>query len=723
MSNSKKEILAYLDNVTLFLWSAVLFAFPFIFTSVTTDAFTFPKQIIFAGVVVLSFILQGLKMILQGKVTLRSTPFDLPLLVFALVLFLSAFFAVNKYDAYISFVPVLFVILAYYAIVNLRAEKTGLLFMLGALVAGTAVNSVFILLTFLKLYVLPFQYTHVNTFSTFGSLLDQAIYLALALPIAGYIAYPLLAPKTISGKDVMVLTHNKNIAYGFVGAMAAIIVGLGVTLYLLVFVQKPLILPFETGFQTAFAVISQDAGNVFKSFLVGSGFGTYLTDFTRFKQAAYNANPTLWSFTFFRSSSFVLELIATTGILGLASFGFIIYRVIKEKVFFLPLILAIVASFLLPFSFTLIALLFILLAMFATMRAIQNPHHYGEMAFYFVALKQGLFAVDTDTHQPNVFTNSYAKVLPVIFFIVVIGGVGSLAYFTTRYIVSDVTFQRSLVAAAQNNGAATYDLQNKAIGMFPYRDSYYRIFSQTNLALANSLASIQPEGASPSAEVQNQIIALIQNAITSGRAAVTVSPQTALNWNNLSSIYRSLIGFGQNADRFAVLTNQQAIALDANNPQQYITLGGIYYQLGLWDDAQRQFATAVQLKSDYANAYYNLGHAFESKGDLTNAVAAYRQVKVLVAQDTENVKKIEQEITAVEKKIGDQANNAAAPQVQTPGVDANQPLGVSQPTTQLPERNPRVQIPAPTISPLPSPTNQPTTTVTPTQQVSPTPAP
>ena len=186
------------------------------------------------------------------------------------------------------------------------------------------------------------------------------------------------------------------------------------------------------------------------------------------------------------------------------------------------------------------------------------------------------------------------------------GLVGTLTYFSVQFIRSDITFQRSLVAASANNGGLTYQLQREAISTFPYRDAYYRVFSQTNLALANNLAAAQPQGASPSAETQQTILTLIQQSINSGRSAVTLSPLTSMNWNNLSSIYRSLIGFGENADQFSVLTNQQAIALDPNNPQQYINLGGIYYQLGQWEEAQRNFQVAINLKPDYSNAYYNL---------------------------------------------------------------------------------------------------------------------
>lgn len=724
MSNSKKEILSYLDNVTLFIWGAIFFVFPFIFTTLTTDPFTFPKQIILAIAVVITVLIHGVKMIIEGKIRLRTTPFDLPLLVFTIVLFLSAFFAINRYDAYIAFVPVLFAILSYYSIVNLTNTKNTLLFLLGALVAGASVSSILTILTFFKIYVLPYQYTHAQAFTPFGSLLDQAMYLALILPVAGHLAYPLFANASqIKENELLQLVEkktNQKISIGFAAMFVFIAAGLGTTLTLLLTTQKPLILPIGIGFQTAFAVISQDAGRLLQSFLFGSGFGTYLTVFSRFKQAAYNLNPELWSFTFFRSSSFILELLATTGLLGFLSFGLILVRIIKEKHYFIPLILAIVAAIILPFSFTIIALFFLLLALFASIRTLQDPRKYAEIEFYFVALRHGLLAAQTDgQRESTVVSNRYSKFLPVSFFVLIVLILGALSYISSMYIFSDLLFQRAIVAASQNNGGQTYQLQRDALGLFGFRDFYYRSFAQTNLALANSLATAQPTGASPSAEVQNQIIQLIQQSINAGRAAVTVSPQTAANWNNLSSIYRSLIGFGQNADQFAVLTNQQAIALDPNNPQQYIALGGIYYQLGLWDDAQRQFSSAIQAKPDYANAYYNLGHAFESKNDLNNALLAYQQVKALVANDKEGVKKISEEIDMLQKKIGGQAGaQAQTPQAAT---TSQTPLEVSKPAAQLPERDPKVKIPGPTVSPIPSPTDGPA--VSPTGNPSPTKTP
>lgn len=704
MQDTRKEILSYFDTIGLILLSAFLLTFPIIFTTLTTDPFALPKQIMLAVIVIVSLVIFGVRMLVLGKVVLRSSPFDLPVFLFLVVAFVSSILAVNRADSLINFVPLLFSILAYFVIVNTARRSQTLLMLLSSLIIGACIISVLAILSYRKIYLLPYVDTHLRTFTPLGSLLDQAIYLALVLPVAGYIAWPLIAPYVTQGESEH---HSKKVNPAQIAFLLAFVImaaGLGMTVYIMSGINpqfanaKPIILPFETGFQTAFAAISQDTGRVFQSFLFGTGYGTYLTDFTRFKLASYNLNPQLWAFTFFRSSSFVLELLATVGILGVLSYFFIVYRFVKEKTFFLPVILAIVATFLLPFSVILQTLLFVLLGIFVAARSLEQPRRYPDIEFCFVSSKRGFFsAAETGEHEPKI---GHSRVLPGLVLLVILALVGVISYFTGRYVLSDVLLRKSLVAASQNNGLATYNNQGDAIAMFPYRDTNYRVFSQTNLALANSLAVSQPQGQQPSAEVQQNILTLIQQSIKAGRSAVTLSPQTALNWNNLSSIYRALIGFGQNADQFAVLTNQEAIRLDGTNPQQFINLGGIYYQLGQWDQAQNQFQVAITLKQDYANAYYNLGHALENKNDLANALRAYQTVKVLVANDPENIKKIDSEIAALQKKIGEQTQAQAAN--VKPGNEQQQPLGINSSERQLPERKPPVEIPGPTISPTPA---------------------
>lgn len=721
MNEQRNELLSYLENMSLFFLGVLFLAFPLVFSIQTTESFILPKEILLGSVVLISFLFFGLRMIVEGKVKIKTTPFDLPILLFTIVLAVSSYFSVNRYDALIAFVPILFAILVYFISVNTVRTKNATLFLTGAFVSGGVLASLVSFLTALNVgtmmpkvltNVLPFlgyfrhDFAQGQFFTPFGSYVDQAIYLTITGAVALMIALPLL-------KDSKNLTRkDKPFMAIFTTAAAMCALGLLITLYVL-FKIKPALLPFSTGFQTAFAAISQDSTRSIMSFLFGSGYGTFVNVFTKFKQATFNAYPTLWTFTFFRSSSFVLELLATTGLLGLLSFGLILYRFIRTKVMYAPLLIIFALSFLLPFTYIIQVLFFMVLALFSILYSREQQKDFPVIELFFVALRHGLVTTDDDLPKRQ-YEDKGAKILPTIIFIVLVGLLGSLAYMSGKFVISDVVFQQSLVAAAQNDGLKTYNLQTQAINTFPYRDAYHRYFSQTNLALANSYSASQPKNSSPSAQASQTIVKLIQQSIGEAKNAAAISPQTAANWNNISSIYRALIGFGENAEVFSRDANLQAIQYDGTNPQQYINLGGIYYQLKQWDLAQQAFLTAVNLKPDYSNAHYNLGHAYESKGDFQNALAQYQIVAQLVSSDKTNLAKINTEIKAMQDQIGKQAQSTTQNEQTTAQDSTKEPLTINKPSAQLPEQKTKEPIPGITITPAPSTTPSPTTTTTPT---------
>lgn len=678
---NRKEFILYLDNISMVLLGILLLAIPLMFTPITTDAFILPKQIILGGVTLITLVLWGVKSLIVGSVRIKRTPFDLPIILFVISVFLSSIFSVNRFESLMSFIPLLFAVLAFFVIVNSVRERNHLTFLSTALVGGGVLASLVSIFSFFKIYLLPFVGTHSQSFTTFGSLLDQTIYLAVIFPITLHFLF-----KVINEKKISNITNNL-----FSIASIVILIGLFVSVYQLFTTQKSFILPIETGFQTAFAAISQDTGRIGQGFLFGSGFGTYATDFTRFKQIAFNQNQSLWSLIFVRSSSFVLEVLATVGIVGFLSLLFIVLQVVKEirgaknkkeNSLLLSAVLVLLAVFLLPLAFTTQTLIFVVLALVAA-----SSENVFEVEFQLVALRKGLITeapVEDSTQRKD-----KSKILPSILLFLIAVVVGFVGFWSVRYALSDLSFQESLIAASANNGSQTYQKQTNAITLFPYRDSYYRIFSQTNLALANSLASQTPKGSSPSAQTQQTITTLIQQSLNSARSATTLSPLSTVNWQNLSSIYRSLIGFGQNAESFAIRTAQQAALLDPNNPQEYIALGGIYYQLQQWDNAQNQFQIATNLKPDFANAYYNIAHALEQKGDFQNAIKQLEIVKTLVANNADSLKQLTSEIDALQKRVG------TNPEVSS---SAKTPLGINTPPKTLPPQNPPVKIPSPEVS-------------------------
>ncbi len=667
----------YLQLLSLILLGLFLVKFPLIFTTLTTDAFSLPKQFDLAGIVLLSFVLLGIKFLLEKAVTIRRTPFDLPIFIFLLAAFLSAILSLNRAESLVAFAPLLFSVGLYFLLTNFVKTRKAFHFLSFALTLGGALTSLVFILSYFKVYVLPWNFTHAQLFTPMGSLLDQAIYLGLLLALDLH----LLRKVWKNGK----LNFDKEdlpLSFAYAGLVKTVVIlaGFLLTIYSLVKLQPPVILPFSTGFQVGLAAISQDSSRAILSLLFGSGFGTFATDFTRFKQAIFNQNQTLWTLTFFRSSSFVLELLATTGVVGFLSFVFLAYKALKQKPLFIPFAIAVLTSVLLPFSPVVVVLFFVLLGLFSVHQSFSDKKDYYDVSLALVTLMNGLVSVQAADARPR----GLSRALPSFFFLLILILVGGLGFLSYRYALSNKIFQDSLVAASQNKGSDAYNKQSEAINLVNYSDAYQRLFSQTNIALANSLSNSVPKGSSPSAQTTQTIYTLIQQGINSARFATSLSPLSAVNWQNLSSIYRSLIGFGQNADSFAVLTSQQAVALDSTNPQEYLNLGGLYYQLKIYDKAAEQFRIAINLKPDFANAYYNLAHTQEQQGDTKGALATLTQVKELVKNDPANLKIVNDEIAALQK--------GQTAQTQQQG------------TVPLPPQTTPVPIPAPSTSPTPTPT-------------------
>jgi len=696
-----KGIASAIEIALIGIWSVFFFLFPLIISTHTTNGFILPKQMLLIAVVLVSLLLWGIKIVAESSIRIRRTPFDMPILLFSIVLLISSIISVNKFDALSSFVAFFAVALGYFFIVNVSRKQNAVFLFLFTLLLSACSLSVLTIFSYIKIYLLPFNFSHVPTFTLFGSLLEQAYYFAFILPIAGFYTYPLLKGKV----------EVRNIIFS--SAFVLILLGLIFTILQVFTMQKTYILPFETGFQIAFAAISQDTGRIFQGFFFGSGFGTFANDFTRFKLLSFNQNQDIWYLVFNQSSSLVLELLTTTGILGFLSFGLILFKIVKRSVnmwdnpLSISLLVAIVLAFVLPISYTSFALFFFLIALFCAFDAQKNPHNFYDLELQAFAMTKRF---GRQSEDEVVSTNSVGKFLTIPLLVVILALIGFIGFYGTSYALSDIYFQNSIIAATQNNASATYLNQQNAIRTFPYRDVYYTAFSQTNLAIANSIASSQSKEKPLSDESKKNLYMLIQQSINSSRIAVTLAPETARDWQNLAAIYRSLIGFGQNAEKFTVDSMTIATSLDATNPQEYIALGGIYYQLGQYDNAITQFQTAAKLKPELANAYYNLGHALEQKGQLQDALNQYSIVLKLVSNDPTNKNKMQVEINTLKEKLGTQTQSGQTTSTQGETKSgAQEPLSITVPTSAIPTQSPKKKIPGtpptPIVKTSPTPTS------------------
>src|SRR5258708_17467143 len=114
----RNKLSSYLEGLSVGLLGLFLLAFPLLFATLTTDIFSLPKQFALGAVVLVSLILFGLKSVADKTVRFRRTPFDLPVLLFIVAVFISSFLADNKADSIVAFASLFFSGSFYYLITN-----------------------------------------------------------------------------------------------------------------------------------------------------------------------------------------------------------------------------------------------------------------------------------------------------------------------------------------------------------------------------------------------------------------------------------------------------------------------------------------------------------------------------------------------------------------------------------------------------------------------------
>jgi len=250
-------------------------------------------------------------------------------------------------------------------------------------------------------------------------------------------------------------------------------------------------------------------------------------------------------------------------------------------------------------------------------------------------------------NSPTQEYSEKSHILPWAIFMPTLLLVVGCLFFTGRIYAAEVYFKRSLNNLAQNDGTRAYENQIKAMTLNPYYDSYRVFYSQTNLLLANALAS----KSNLSDQDKQNITVLIQQAIREAKAAVSLNKNKVTNWENLANVYRQLINFAEGADQWTITSFTQAIKLDPNNPDLKLNLGGVYYALGSYDEAIRLFQQAVDNKINFANAYYNLSAAYKEKGDFKKAHEMMQITLNLISTNSQDYQKARGELEELAKKL------------------------------------------------------------------------
>lgn len=651
-----------LETLTRWLLRAVLFLLPIFFLPITGDFFDFNKLSILVVGISLTFVLWSASQLRGGVLNLRSTPLDLPFLVFAIVVLTSAVIqAPNKMDAFVfpglaSVVAAGFVL--YFLFIQEARSGESREELLGSYLWGAAATALVTLLavvgafSFLGKFVALPAWLVQPTFSPAGGVLPAITLFLTVLPYAwskvrgqgGW--FPVL---------VFLLLVGGAVAAGFHALPGK--------------ATTPRLLPLSAGWSIALETLKQQP-------ILGVGPGNFIEAFNRFRPLEFNLTD-VWNLRFGASSNWALHIFTVAGLAGLVSFLWILgraWRVFlrnggREPYILGSLALVVLLLLLVPGNFLLLTSFFVFLAAAAANRASD------------IALELSAFGAQ---HRRTSALPVFTTLLSLLLFLAVV-------YFGGRVYAAEMSFRRALNAVGRNEGVPAYNNVRAAIRQNPTVDRYRITNSQINLALANSLAQRAQEGQELGEQDRNNISQLIQQSIDEAKAAVALNPRRSFNWTNLAQIYRALMAFAQGADQWAVASYRQAIALEPMNPNLRIELGGIFYALEQYEDAVRVFEVAVQAKPDLANAHFNLAITLREAGRTGQAAQEMAQTLALVNQGTPDYDLVQRELQALQARLTEEAT--ASGQIQRgegeqPPLQAPEPAPepVVQPPLELPQQ-------------------------------------
>lgn len=685
-SSSGARLARIADAVARWSVALAVLLIPLAYLPWTANGLEFTKQaalIILAIAATLGWL--G-RMLVMRAVEWRKTPMNLLVGTYLIVYFLSAWFSENRYVSFVGdfgqegfgAVTVACFALLYLVAVNSYKNARDIWKLLSlSLLSGLVV----LILGYLQAFgvrFLPGAAAESSAFNLIGTSNALGVYAGFLLALLmGFFLAPDQEPKWRLVRQVLmgvlgvlalfyiaalsfwviwlvvVAAAILILAYGMVKTdkvvkvtmlavpMALIVVGI-----LFMFLRFPVSfgLPAEVmpSLRASFN-ISKDALSA--SPLLGTGPGTFLFDYTRYKAQTLN-DTAFWNVHFDRSSSGILTLLATTGILGIAAwlvlFGYLAGRaamgLARGREDWL-LRLTVFSGF---------AALLVGRLLYSTNLSLEFL--FWLMATLLVMLEWREFRRVEFERSPR-----SALLLSFFFIVAVIFSIAGLYLEGQRY-AAEASYTRAATMKIESEADVDQAIERlaRAVRLNGQNDLYYRILSQA-LRLKVNL-ELQKITGQPTAEQTRLITVLTADAVNTGKLATDLNPKNVQNWASLAGMYRDLIGVAEGAREAAETAYETAIALEPANPIYHTELGKI--RLGLSEEvaaragageedraaAERQaeelllkaaeaFQKAVDLKGDYAPAHYWLAIAWQRQGKTAEALERMAALRAAAPED------------------------------------------------------------------------------------------
>ncbi len=358
--------------------------------------------------------------------------------------------------------------------------------------------------------------------------------------------------------------------------------------------------------------------------LLGTGTGDFGYAFSRFRPESLSTND-IWGLRFERSGSYLSELIATTGALGLFAYVavitllFIFVFSIKSLIlrknqakngqrldsFGLHFLMIIFVCLLITQVFhhqnlTLIFLFWLLVGAAAGSKALETT---GERAGFFKKKEFGL----KEKPEAALLVEAGLMVLVLLYAVA--------CYFGFNFYLADVKYVEAL-----NNPdlEAKTGLLSRAVELNPYFPRYKMVLSQVYMRRAEEKAARLETEAD-----QEKAIELVATAKMFAEDAAVAAPNRVIALENLANIYHRIMGLAQEREEFAQMTIEalkRASALEPKNPNIYADIGDIYFAMGKNNNAREYFEKSIAQVELFIRGEISLALMLEGEGKRTEAI-------------------------------------------------------------------------------------------------------
>ncbi len=630
-----------------------------------------PKQYALGAITLVLLLLWAVKMVITRKLIYRKSILDWTLVLLLGLGLVASVFSVNIYDSFwgrgeyfvFNFVFLFFSVLYYFLLVNLVDSRARWQWVLNTLVL---IGGVTIALFVIKAIFNPGWLTACwggttwNSIDPSNSVFGLWIIVVFVLSAGQLIKKELSSGNSVFNFLVALLALVGLTFLGFSYLWWVMLAGLVLLLFLgvsfikearlwwlsvlfAVLVMSAIFIIFgppktfqsavpaevSLGVKPSWDFTSSAVLSGVKSFLVGTGLGTFNYDFSRFRTPNFNMDSMAWSLRFSQPFNSFFAVLAEGGLL-LSLVLMFVFLFVLGHVFFVWYKMRL-DGMLRSLTFDLawkkndIRLdVFLVVIAWVILSVGLFVVFYGPTMWWLWWLLLSLAVSGVAFINPNIISTKEWEIeespqysLSFSFLMIVLM---AAAIMTAIWGVRLYSAEAAYASAARSGDAKTAE-QNliMAINRRDSVDVYHSLLAQAYLSQAGDMSKTNK----PDTQAMS---ALVAQAVNEAKRATELSPNSVAIWENLSTMYENASVLVPEARDWAIKSLLKAKELEPSNPVLSWRLGNSYSVLSKWDDASKSYQEAIDLKADYVSAYVSLANVYEQNKQLDKAVELYKKV-------------------------------------------------------------------------------------------------